>query len=188
MDAFVHAFEAATNARTHTGIVPYADFAMRTIADALPRAVAHPTDLEVGADLLMASLCAGVAIENCGTAIAHALSHALAGCAPINHGLATVLAFEVTLPWLTRQNSASVLRVARSLGLQHVERLPPHVSTLMDECGIARKLPPAFKDISVSRLLEEADKPGNLPMRHTTAPQPNNADMHHFAEALLSLA
>src|SRR3546814_1918502 len=73
--------------------------ALALIAGALETAVKQPQNLNARGDLLLGSALAGIAIDNCGTAVAHNVSHALAGLAPVHHGLATALGLEATLAW-----------------------------------------------------------------------------------------
>jgi alcohol dehydrogenase class IV len=168
MDAFVHAFEAATNRNAHDGVEIAAHEAMRRIARALPRAVADGADLAARGEMLIASGLAGQAIDNCGTAIAHNLSHALAGLAPVHHGLATLLAFEITLPWLAAQQNPRLARVAAALGLGGAPALPGFVTGLIDACGIARLLPPAFARCTAADLMREIAAAENQPMLRAT--------------------
>src|SRR3546814_4559940 len=86
--------------RTDT-LVPYTTLfrTLALIAGALETAVKQPQNLNARGDLLLGSALAGIAIDNCGTAVAHNVSHALAGLAPVHHGLATALGLEATLAW-----------------------------------------------------------------------------------------
>ena len=51
------------------------------------------------AGLQWAATFAGIGIDNCGTAIAHNIGHALASLRPIHHGRAVGVALRATLPW-----------------------------------------------------------------------------------------
>ena len=185
IDAFVHAFEAATNRKTHRGAQLYAHQAMRLIAGSLARAVTAPDDLDARGDLLLGSCYAGVAIDYCGTAVAHMISHAMASLAPVNHGLATALAFEATLPWLVETATPEMQAAAHACSLSSAAELPGFISALMDECGMLRRLPPAFEAISAKALAEAMRAPGQAPMRHATARDVTDADTEIFAAALL---
>ncbi len=187
LDAFVHAFEAATNRHTHAGAQTYAHEAMRLVARALPMAVAEPENLSARAEMALGACYAGVAIDNCGTAIAHNISHALAGLAPVPHGLATALAFEATLPWLVAEPTPAMERAATALGLDGPAALPGFVTALMDAAGIARRLPPGFDAIAPHALVAEMSAPENAPMRRATAREVRDADLARFAAAMLAL-
>ena len=112
LDAFVHAFEAATNRNAQAGAALYAHAALRLLTEALERAVKNPADIDARGKVLLGSCYAGIAIDNCGTAIAHNISHALAGLAPVHHGLATALGFEATLAWLAEADTAELAAAA----------------------------------------------------------------------------
>ena len=73
MDAFIHAFEAATNRNTHAGGKFYAHEALRLITGALKRGQGT-RNMEARGKALLGSCYAGIAIDNCGTAIAHNMS------------------------------------------------------------------------------------------------------------------
>ncbi|GAC1044070.1 iron-containing alcohol dehydrogenase [Rhizobium sp. No.120] len=187
LDAFIHAFEAATNRNTHRGAQFYAHQALRLLTGALETAVKQPDDMAARGDVLLGSCFAGIAIDNCGTAIAHNVSHALAGLAPIHHGLATALGFEVTLPWLAEADTADLNAAAKACGLDSAAELPAFISDWMDCCGIVRALPAAFKPFDASDLAREMRATENQPMRRSTIRDVTDADIHRFAAAIMAL-
>lgn len=188
LDAFVHAFEAATNRNTHSGAQFYAHEALRLITNALETAVKEPGNLEARGQVLLGSCLAGVAIDNCGTAIAHNISHALAGLAPVHHGLATALGFEATIGWLVEADTADLDRAARACGVDKAAELPAFVSELMDRCGVVRALPRTFGAFRADDLAREMKAPENQPMRRSTIRDVMDADIDRFAAKLMALA
>jgi alcohol dehydrogenase class IV len=187
MDAFIHAFEAATNRNTHAGGKLYAHEALRLITGALEAAVKEPDNMEARGKVLLGSCYAGIAIDNCGTAVAHTVSHALAGLAPIHHGLATALGFEATLAWLVEADTADLNAAAKACGLAKAADLPAFVSGLMDRCGIVRALPKAFEAIGSGALANEMKAPENQPMRRSTIREISDEDVCRFAATIMSL-
>ncbi|WP_368518004.1 iron-containing alcohol dehydrogenase [Rhizobium sp.] len=187
LDAFIHAFEAATNRNTHRGAQFYAHQALRLLTGALETAVKQPDDMVARGDVLLGSCFGGIAIDNCGTAIAHNISHALAGLGPVHHGLATALGFEVTLPWLVEADTADLNAAAKACGLDSATDLPAFVSDWMDRCGIARALPAAFKPFDASDLAREMRATENQPMRRSTIRDVTDADIDRFAAAVMAL-
>ncbi len=187
MDAFIHAFEAATNRNTHAGGKFYAHEALRLVTGALEAAVKQPDNMEARGKVLLGSCYAGIAIDNCGTAVAHAVSHALAGLAPIHHGLATALGFEATLAWLVEADTADLNAAAKACGLAKAADLPAFVSGLMDRCGIVRALPNAFEAIGSGALANEMKAPENQPMRRSTIREISDEDIARFAATIMSL-
>ncbi len=187
MDAFIHAFEAATNRNTHAGAQLYAHEAMRLVAGSLETAVRVPGDLDARGKVLLGSCYAGIAIDNCGTAIAHNISHALAGLAPVHHGLATALGFEATLPWLVAGRTAELDAAAKAVGLSSAEALPDFVTDLMDRCDIFRALPKAFDASSADDLATEMRATENRPMRRATVRDVSDHDVDRFADMIMAL-
>ena len=187
MDAFIHAFEAATNRNAHAGGKFYAHEALRLITGALEATVKEPDNMEARGKVLLGSCYAGIAIDNCGTAVAHTISHALAGLAPVHHGLATALGFEATLAWLVEADTADLNEAARACGLAKAADLPAFVSGLMDRCGIVRALPKAFEAIGSGALANEMKAPENQPMRRSTIREISDEDIARFAATIMSL-
>jgi alcohol dehydrogenase len=187
MDAFIHAFEAATNRNAHAGGKFYAHEALRLLTNALETAVRQPDNMEARGKVLLGSCYAGIAIDNCGTAIAHTISHALAGLAPVHHGLATALGFEATLAWLVEADTADLDAAAKACGLAKAADLPACVSDLMDRCGIVRALPKVFEALDPGALAAEMKAPENQPMRRSTIREISDLDIARFAAAIMSL-
>jgi len=191
LDAFIHAFEAATNRNapsgSYAGAKLHAYEALRLVAGSLEAAVKAPGNLEARGKVLVGSCYAGIAIDNCGTAIAHNISHALAGLAPVHHGLATALGFEATLEWLTDMDTPGLNEAARAIGLGDASQLPAFVSDLMDRCGIERALPQAFAAFTADDLSREMRAPENQPMRRSTVRDVTDADIDAFAAKIMAL-
>ncbi|QPH53551.1 iron-containing alcohol dehydrogenase [Pontivivens ytuae] len=184
LDALVHAFEAATNRNAHAGAAPYALDALRHIAWALPRAVAWPDDMEARSALLIASCHAGIAIDACGTAVAHNLSHALARFAPVHHGHATAHAFAASLPWLIEASTPQLRAAAAALDCA-LSDLPERVEILMGavDLGPLPQIP-----VTPEALIAEMQAEANAPMLRNTVREVTPADLHHLAEATLARA
>src|SRR5690606_3366915 len=88
MDALVHAVEAWTGQRCSPLVELFAAEAVKKICRYLPRTLEDPGDLAAHSAMLLAATCAGVAIDNGGTGVAHALGHALGTVSKIHHGRA----------------------------------------------------------------------------------------------------
>lgn len=187
MDAFVHAFEASTNRNTHAVGRLFGHEAMRLIAANLPQAIHCPRNIEARGRVLLGSCYAGIAIDNCGTAIAHAISHAMAGLAPIHHGLATAFGFEVSIGWLVEADTQELNEAAKALGLQSALDLPEFVTRFMTDCGVSRALPSGFASFAAEDLAGEMRAPENQPMRNATVRHVYDSDLDRFAEAIMCL-
>ncbi len=187
LDAFVHAFEASTNRNTHAGGQFYGHRAMELLVAHLETAIREPHDLNARGAVLLGSCYAGVAIDNCGTAIAHNISHALAGLAPVHHGLATALGFEQTLPWLVGANTPELQAAAKACGATDAASLPALITAWMDRCGFERRLPAAFAGLTAEDLAREMKAPENQPMRRSTVREVSDADIDRMAADMMAL-
>lgn len=187
LDAFVHAFEASTNRNTHAGGQFYGHQAMKLLGGNLETAIREPANLEARGAVLLGSCYAGVAIDNCGTAIAHNISHALAGLGPVHHGLATALGFEQTLPWLVEAGTADLEGAAHACGLGSAAELPAFIRAWMDRCGFSRSLPAAFASFTAADLAREMKAPENQPMRRSTIREASDADIDRMAADMMAL-
>ena len=175
MDAFIHAFEASTNRYAHASARGYGHQALRLIVKALPQAIADGDDLDARQMMLLGSAWAGAAIDQVGTAVAHHISHAMATLAPIHHGHATAIGFEVTLSWIIDglADDADAIEkfqsIAETLGLADYRDLPQFVSDFMDSCQIDRSLPVSFAQFDKDKLIEQLLADHTQSMRVATA-------------------
>ena len=185
MDALVHAFEAATNRYTHQGAQLYAHQAISLAIDALPKAVHSPERLDARTDMLLASYYAGCAIHLCSTSIAHALSHALARLATVNHGLATALAFEITLPFILSAQTKDMQKAASAFGVSELSAMPDVLSKFMDQLKIERRLPEVFDKFSAKDLMPVLLSDEIQPMRQACVVYASDEQLFDFAKALL---
>jgi len=189
LDAFVHALEACTNRQRHPGNDLYAHRALALIAGALETAVQEPENLRARGDMLMGSAYAGIAIDNCGVAVAHNISHALAALAPIHHGFATALGQDAVLAWEVERDNGSFAAAASACGLeQDASALVQWYGDFTIRCGMERRLPESFKAFSVADLAAEMQAPETQVSRNSTARDVTDADIDRFAAAILALA
>ncbi len=189
LDAFAHALEASTNVCQHPWSNLYAHRALGLIAGALETAVREPGNLVARGHMLVGAAHAGIAIDNCGCAIAHNISHALAALGPMHHGLATALALEVVLPWQAAADQGAFAAAAAACGLAHdAAALPGWYSGFLSRVGVERRLPAAFRDLSASALATEMRAPETQAMRQSTVRPVADADLDRFAAAMLALA
>jgi alcohol dehydrogenase len=183
LDALVHAIEAATNKQANPGNDLYCLKAISLIAGNLARAVTHPDDLTARGAMLLASCYGGIGIDNCGTALAHNISHAVANLAPIPHGRATGLAMLATIGWVAEGNRPGFARVAQAMGeddpVAGYERV-------VRASGIA--VAPGLSGVTPEALARHMAAPANAPMRKSTVRYPADADLAMLAERFLTLA
>jgi len=172
IDAVAHALEGSTARTTSPAGLLYGLEALRVLKNALPKAVADGSDIEVRGHVLWASMVAGLALHNCNTHMGHNISHALGSLARVHHGLATGLALEASLPWLVArpEGQENYARAAQALGAEaKVEALPDALSDLMRACQILAALPAECAGISSEALAVEMKNPANIGMARNAA-------------------
>ena len=182
LDALVHAIEAATNKQANPGNDLYCLKAISLITANLERAVTHPGDIAARGAMLLASCYGGIGIDNCGTALAHNISHAVANLAPIAHGRATGLAMRATIDWVAEGNRAGFARVAAAMG---AEDPVAAYDRLVRASGVdqATNLP----GVTPAALAQQMAAPANAPMRKSTLRYPGADDLLILAERFLNL-
>lgn len=86
MDALTHAVEAYVSNASSPITDLHATEAIRLIWEALPEVIAHPSNLDWRAQMLLGSLQAGLAFSNAALGAVHAMAHSLSGYLNLNHG------------------------------------------------------------------------------------------------------
>lgn len=104
MDAFVHALEAYTGRRTN----PISDLlaleSLRLCVAGLERATRDGSDLEARRSMMLAALYGGMAMDQAGLGLVHALSGGLCSHLHLHHGLANAL----LLPYVADFNGPAI--------------------------------------------------------------------------------
>jgi len=188
VDALVHAIEAATNANANPANNLYCHEAIRLVVKHLRRAVAKPGDIDARAGVQWAATLAGIAIDNCGTAIAHNIGHALASLRPIHHGRVVGLALRATLPWNIEDDDGCYAAVAAAMGeAANATRLPVAVDRLIRDVGIKVSLSGEGHDgITAEQLAVQMARPENSAMRRSNRRPVLDSDLLRFAHLMLT--
>ena len=185
LDALVHAIEAATNKHRTDGNDLYALKAISLIAENLEKAIKNPNDLEARGALLLGSCYGGIAIDNCGTALAHNISHAMADLAAIPHGRATGLAMLATMEWVSHGAAEAYGRVASAMGT--TDPITAY-QRLVRATGMKISLEGDGLDLARPELLaEHMASPANAPMRKSNIRYPNDAELVELARLVYQL-
>ena len=188
VDALVHAIEAATNANANPANNLYCHEAIRLVVKHLRRAVEKPADIEARAGVQWAATLAGIAIDNCGTAIAHNIGHALASLRPIHHGRVVGLALRATLPWNIEDDDGCYAAAAAAMGEPaNATRLPGAVDRLIRDVGIKVSLAGEGHDgITAEQLAAQMARPENSAMRRSNRRPVLDSDLLRFAHMMLT--
>jgi len=184
----VHAIEAATNANANPANNLYCHEAIRLVVKHLRNAVEQPSDVEARGGVQWAATLAGIAIDNCGTAIAHNIGHALASLRPIHHGRVVGLALRATLPWNIENDDGCYAAVAAAMGESaNATKLPGAFDRLVRDVGLKVSLSGEGHDgITAEQLAAQMARPENSAMRRSNRRPVADSDLLHFANLMLT--
>ncbi|MBI5090537.1 MAG: iron-containing alcohol dehydrogenase [Actinobacteria bacterium] len=169
LDAFVHAIEACSGVRRSSVAAAPAQRALRLVVEHLPRAAAVPDDLTARQGMQEAAFLAGVAIDNCGTGIAHSIGHALGTLHHLPHGLSVAVGLLATLRWNVDGAPDAYADAAIALD-RTVDELPECLAQLSRTSGlgvVAASVP--CDPIDAGALASTMAAPENQPMLQNNA-------------------
>ena len=189
IDALVHAVEAATNRNAHAANTMFAFEAIRLVARHLETAVAHPGDVMAREGVQRAAALAGTAIDNCGTAIAHNIGHALASLRPLHHGRAVGIAMLASLPWNVEGNETAFGACAAAMGARgSAAGFIDAYERLVRAVGLDLSLAHEFEGVDAETLAAQMGRPENIAMIRSNHREASEDDRLMLARAVLSAA
>jgi alcohol dehydrogenase class IV len=116
MDALVHAIEAYVS-NAHSPITDmHALEAIRLVAAHLRDSVAEPGNYELRAQIMLASLQAGLAFSNASLGSVHAMAHSLGGYKDLPHGECNALLLPHVMDYNFPMATARFQRIGEALG------------------------------------------------------------------------
>lgn len=189
LDALVHAIEASTNRNANAGNDLYALEAIRLVAAHLETAVNEPSNVVAREGLQRAAALAGTAIDNCGTAIAHAIGHAMASLRPIHHGRAVAVAMLATASWVSAEDpEGRFAACARAMGgAPGRQGFADAYHALVRRAGLRIGMREDFAGIDAKTLADQFVRPENMAMIQSTHREPTVADLTAIAQEVLAL-
>ena len=135
LDAFVHAIEACSGQRRNSMAAAAAQRSLSLVVSHLPRVVADGSDLGSRQAMQEAAMLAGVAIDNCGTGVAHSIGHALGSLYHVPHGIAVAIGLRASLAWNAAGRPEAYADAATALGCT-VDDVAAVFDTLCSETGL----------------------------------------------------
>lgn len=196
LDALVHAIEAYTHIRSTPVVAGMALQAIGLVARNLERAVETPGDVEARGNMALGSALAGVAIDACGTGIAHAFGHALGTLAHVHHGRAVAVSMRVTLPWSAVRRPDLYAPIATALGIdpqttgseaEHAAAGAARFEALIRAVGMPIALTDKGLGVAdAARMVTVALAPENRPMIDNNAIIPSDGELLDLARAVLA--
>ena len=154
---------------------------MTLVLDHLPAAVAHAEDLAARQAMQEAALLAGIAIDNCGTGIAHAIGHALGSLYHVPHGTAVAVGLDAA-SGVERAGCSGRLRGRRRRARARRRELPEVLTDLFAATSFERAVRPgpdvAFDARDIAAMMVA---PENEPMLRNNCVVPDAAERFELA-------
>ena len=144
MNALAHCVEAAYSPHRTPEAEAIALAGARTIAAALPAAVAEPDDAEAGAAMLEGAALAGRCLLNAGMGVHHGLSQLVGGRTGIPHGLANAIILAHAVRFNADAVPDEVGRIGAALGAE--ADAAGAIDGLRDDVGLPGRLSEAGVD------------------------------------------
>jgi alcohol dehydrogenase class IV len=182
LDALVHAVEAATSQSNNVISSANALQAIKLVNRNLKVCVDNPINLTARLNMQQAAYLAGIAIDNCGTGIAHNIGHSLGSLYNIPHGIAVTVGLMASLPWSLSTQMSAYQDVAVALNCKPDE-LPKVLNKLLIEVNFSQCLK-RYQSIiiDVVQLSICMQSTENIPMANNNSRLPQSNDWSVLAQ------
>lgn len=180
LDAFVHAIEASSGQRRNSIASAPAQRAMALVLAHLPRVAVDGSDLSSRQAMQEAAFLAGVAIDNCGTGVAHSIGHSLGSCYHIPHGVSVAVGLRAALEWNVAGRSDAYADAATAMGCA-VDDVADVFAALCDECRLGAATAALDGDMSVDEIAATMYTVENQPMLNNNSRAATDDDRRMLA-------
>jgi alcohol dehydrogenase len=175
LDAFVHAIEASSGQRRNSIASASAQRALALVLDHLPRVAIDGSDLASRQAMQEAAYLAGIAIDNCGTGVAHSIGHALGSLYHIPHGISVAVGLCAALEWNAAGEPEAYADAASAIGCR-VEDIADVFARLCDDVGLRSATSSRDVGMSVDEIALTMNAVENQPMLHNNAREVSDSD------------
>lgn len=183
MDVLSHAIEAYVSNASSPITDLHALEAIRLVAASLRRSVKAPLDIEERAQMMLASLQAGLAFSNASLGIVHSMAHSLGGYKDLPHGECNALLLPHVIDYNFPKAPERFRNIATALGISPVglndaellSALVGGVIELRRECGIGGSM--AARGVKSGEVGMLSGKAIKDPCNATNPRTPTKADL-----------
>jgi alcohol dehydrogenase len=147
----------------------------------LPRVVADGSDLASRQSMQEAAFLAGIAIDNCGTGVAHSIGHALGSLYHVPHGISVAVGLRAALEWNIAGEPDAYAAAATALGCD-ADAIAGVFAQLCLDAGLAGASSSRDVGMSVDEIEVTMNAVENQPMLHNNARVVDDDDRRMLAE------
>ena len=177
-DALAHAIESCMSRAAQPVATALAMHAVSLIVDHLPRAVAQPDDRDAREALSAAATLAGLALNESGVTMTHAIAHALGAIVGLPHGECVALATPLNLRYNLEASRPVYAQLARVCGVTGAspeslaDDFIAHVCELLRSIGLRERIavPAGEREPLATRLAACAFATTPTPLRLNPRP------------------
>lgn len=181
LDAFVHALEACSGQRRSSIASASAQRALALVLDHLPRVAVDGNDLGSRQAMQEAAFLAGIAIDNCGTGVAHSIGHALGSLYHVPHGISVAVGLCAALEWNTAGEPDSYVDADTAMGCD-VEAVADAFARLCIDTRLGEAMSSRDVGMSVDEIAITMNAVENQPMLHNNARSVSDTDREMLAD------
>jgi alcohol dehydrogenase len=182
LDALVHAVEACSGQRRSSIAAAAAQRSIALIVDALPRVVSDGADLAARQSMQEAAFLAGVAIDNCGTGVAHSIGHALGTLYHVPHGISVAVGLDAALRWNVDGEPHAYDDAAAAWNCS-ADAVPDAYRRFCGDVELATAVAPLDAQLDPQTVATTMIAVENQPMLHNNARRVDDDDRMLLAEA-----
>jgi alcohol dehydrogenase len=186
LDAFVHALEACSGQRRNSIAAAAGQRAMSLVLTHLPRVAADGADLASRQAMQEAAFLAGVAIDNCGTGVAHSIGHALGSLYHLPHGISVATGLRAALEWNVSGEPDAYADAAVALGCR-VDEVPAMFATLCNGSGMAVAMVGLDATMVADDVAATMNAVENQPMLNNNARPVSESDRELLAQRTVDM-
>jgi alcohol dehydrogenase class IV len=186
LDAFVHALEACSGQRRNSIAGASAQRALALVLTHLPRVVVDGSDLVSRQGMQEAAFLAGVAIDNCGTGVAHSIGHSLGSLYHVPHGISVAIGLRAALEWNASGEPEAFVDAAAALTCR-IDEVPAVFARLCVASGMTDAIAGLDATMSVDDVAATMNAVENQPMLNNNARAVSEADRSMLAQRTLEM-
>ena len=135
LDALTHAIEGYTTRFASPVTDALAEKSIELVGKSLRKAVFDGKDLEARADMMLASMLAGMAITHADTSLAHVIGEAMGAVFNVHHGLAVTLTLPSVMEYNCFTNIEKFRKIALLLG-EDIEGYSPREAAMLAPAAV----------------------------------------------------
>jgi alcohol dehydrogenase class IV len=180
LDAFVHAIEACSGQRRNSIASAAAHRSLSLVLAHLPRVAVDGSDLASRQSMQEAAFLAGIAIDNCGTGVAHSIGHALGSLYHVPHGISVAVGLRAALEWNAAGEPEAYATAATAMSCG-IEEIADVFARLCADVGLGAATSSRDVGMSVEEIATTMNAIENQPMLHNNARAVSDDDREMLA-------